>query len=56
MKTNEKGLVQLILILGVIFLLGAIGWFVVNNKKQQVDTLPVPSGYQTQYQIGRAHV
>lgn len=50
MKSNENGLIQLILVLGIVLLLGAIGWFVVNNKKQQVDTLPVPSDYQTQYQ------
>lgn len=55
MKTNQKGLIQIFLILGITLALGAIIWVIAttpkNNKVSEVPPV-VPAGYQDSYTAG----
>lgn len=54
MKTNQKGIIQIFLILGITLALGAIIWVLVttpgNDKVSEI--VPVPAGYQDSYNEG----
>lgn len=52
MKTNQKGIIQLLLIIGIVIALGVIGYaiFAKNQSKTSISNIPVPTAYQTQYQ------
>jgi hypothetical protein len=54
MKTNQKGIIQIFLILGITLALGAIIWVLATTPKDNKisEVLPVPSGYQNSYSEG----
>ncbi len=51
---NEKGFVQILLILGIAVVVGIIGYMILTNGKSSQVAAPVPSPYQAQYNQGAA--
>lgn len=57
MKTNQKGLIQILLILGIVVVLGVIGWVLTSSpKKTELSNTQVPTQYQTDYTEGSTEV
>ncbi len=51
MKNNEKGLIQVLIAVGIVALVAFIGYMVyVQNLNKQAAVSAVPSPYQAQYQ------
>lgn len=52
MKTNQKGIVQLLLVIGIVVALGVIGYAIYanNQTKTSLSKTKVPKAYQAQYQ------
>lgn len=56
MKTNQKGVIQIVLIIGIVAALAVIGYALYLKSKPSLSTTgvynpsAVPSAYQTQYQ------
>ena len=52
MKTNEKGLIQILLVIGILAVLGVIGWVLLSPKKTGSvvqNYLPSPTVNQDQH-------
>ena len=52
-KTNQQGLVQILLILGIVAAVGVIGYVLFNQskiKKESLKIVNVPEAYKSQYQ------
>lgn len=52
METNQKGIIQLLLVIGIVVALGVIGYaiFAKNQTKISLSKISVPTAYQMQYQ------
>ncbi|QQG42114.1 MAG: hypothetical protein HYV90_02250 [Candidatus Woesebacteria bacterium] len=52
MKNNQKGIIQLLLVIGIVAVLTFIGYllYTQNMQKQKISVSAVPSPYQVQYQ------
>ncbi len=52
MKNNQKGITQVLLVVGIVAVLTFIGYllYTQNMQKQKIVTSAVPSPYQAQYQ------
>lgn len=59
MKTNQKGIVQIVLIVGILIALSIVG-FVLYNQKQLKDQASqitsVPDSYKSEYQQSASEV
>lgn len=51
---NEKGFIQVLLILGIAVVVGIIGYIILTNGRSSQVAAPVPSPYQAQYNQGAA--
>ena len=53
MKTNQKGIVQIVLVVGILLAIGVIGFVMYNQqqlKNESARTTSVPEAYKVDYQ------
>ena len=59
MKTNQKGIVQIVLIVGILIALSIVGFVLYNQKQlkdQALQITNVPDSYKSEYQQSASEV